>query len=103
MFGWFKRNKPPTALDQVITAVYGDKPPPRSANVDLAVRLAHEELLGGLISLEEVRELAANLYKGPLPYSTCDLALSVALNFFRRPELIPKLEAVWKKQNGVKL
>ena len=94
MFGWFKSTKPPTLMDQMITAIYGDPPPPKSADLDTAIHLAHEELLGGLIDEREVRELASELYKGPMPYSTHDLALAVALNFFRRPEQVSKLGEV---------
>jgi hypothetical protein len=94
MLGWFKRKKPQTLMDQMIIAIYGDPPPAKSAELTTAIELAHQELLGGLISEREVSEVATELYKGPMPHSTHDLALAVALNFFRRPEQIPRLAAV---------
>jgi len=91
MFG-FGNKKPKTALDDFITAVYGDPPPPKRANVSEASRLASEEILMGLIDVTQIRKLAAELASGPVPYSTHDLALSIALNFFNRPELMPTLQ-----------
>ena len=49
MFGFGKKKKPKTALDDFITAIYGNPPPPKRANVNEAARLASEELLMGNI------------------------------------------------------
>ena len=86
MFGFGKKKKPKTPLDSFITAVYGDPPPQKRANVSEATRLASEELLMGNIDSSEVTQLAEDLASGPIPYSTQDLALSVALNFFQQPK-----------------
>lgn len=91
MFGFGKKKKPKTALDSFITAAYGDPPPPKRANVPEAARLASDELLMGNINSSEVTRLAQELASGPVPYSTHDLALSVALNFFKRPECMERL------------
>jgi uncharacterized protein (DUF2267 family) len=83
MFGWFKK-KPPTFMDQFITAIYGDPPPKKRADVETAIQLAYEDLLLDTISKEEIRQIATSLSEGPIPYSTHDLAISVALYFFKR-------------------
>ena len=92
MFGFFKKNKPVSALDEFIFAVYGNPPPPKRANLDEATSLACDELLMQNVEQKEVRALADELGGGPIPYSTHDLALSVALNFFKRPEYKPRLQ-----------
>jgi hypothetical protein len=53
-----------------------------TARLGDAVRIAGEDLLIDLVPREEVAALAADLYRGLIPYSTNDLAVSVALNFF---------------------
>ncbi|MBC8347005.1 MAG: hypothetical protein H8E24_00080 [Verrucomicrobia bacterium] len=100
MFGFGKKKKPKTALDSFITAVYGDPPPPKRANVPEAARLASDELLMGNINSSEVTQLAQELASGPVPYSTHDLALSVALNFFKRQEC---MERLWEAQMFARL
>jgi hypothetical protein len=89
MFGLF-RKKPKNALDEFIFAVYGNPPPDKRANVSQAVEIA-SELLVGVIDEIEVSRQAIALNDGPIPYSTHDLALSVALNFFKQPENVPQL------------
>lgn len=88
MFNLFgKKEPPPTdALNALIFALYGKPPPPKTAKLGQAIQLAHEKLLLGLISKEEVTKVAIRLNSGPIPYSTHDLALSVALNFFKQPD-----------------
>ncbi len=91
MFGLFsKKKKPQNALDEFIFAVYGNPPPAKRAHVGKAVEIA-SELLVGVIDEKEVSRQAIELNDGPIPYSTHDLALSVALNFFKQPEKIPQL------------
>jgi hypothetical protein len=92
MFGFGKKKKPATALDAFIFAIYGNPPPPKRANVETATHLAFDELLMQTVEEREVGALANELSAGPIPYSTQDLALSVALNFFRRPEYMPRLQ-----------
>ena len=91
MFGLFRKKKPASVLDNMILAMYGDPPPPKTANVDEAVQLASEQLLMGAVALAAVKKLAADLESGPIPYSTHDLAVSVALSFFKQPSLMPRL------------
>ena len=91
MFGLFnKKKKPQNALDEFIFAIYGNPPPPKRANVGQAVGMANE-LLMGIIGEKEISNQAIALNDGPIPYSTHDLALSIALNFFKQPELVPQL------------
>jgi hypothetical protein len=93
MFGLFKKQKPAkpaNALDAFIFAVYGNPPPPKRADLEQAISLA-SELLIGAVAEQEIRSHAIALNDGPIPYSTHDLALSVALNFFKQPDYIPHL------------
>lgn len=91
MFGFFKKKKPASVLDKLIFAMYGNPPPPKTAKLNQAIQIAHEELLMGIISKEDVTKIATDLNAGPVPYSTHDLALSVALHFFKLPDLVPRL------------
>jgi len=88
MFG--KNKKQESAMDVFIRTVYGDPPPPKRAKLSEAVELA-SELLMGVVSEREIVTVATELNSGPIPYSTHDLALSVALNFFKDPARIPSL------------
>ena len=92
MFGFFKKKpaQPANALEAMIFAIYGNPPPPKRANLEQAITLA-SELLMGVVTGEQLRTHAIALNDGPIPYSTHDLALSIALNFFKQPELIPHL------------
>ena len=91
MFGIFsKKKKPQNALDELIFAIYGNPPPAKRANVGQAIEIANE-LLMGIIDERQVSRQAIALNDGPIPYSTHDLALSVALNFFKQPENVPQL------------
>jgi hypothetical protein len=84
------KKKPETAMDVFIRTVYGDPPPPKRASLSEAVDLA-KELLMDEVSEREITTVATQLNSGPMPYSTHDLALSVAMNFFKSPSYIPKL------------
>jgi hypothetical protein len=88
LFGGKKKQE--SAMDVFIRAVYGDPPPPKRAKLSEAVDLANE-LLMGVVSEREILAVATQLSNGPIPYSTHDLALSVALNFFKDPARIPTL------------
>lgn len=90
MFGFSKKKKPQTALDAFIFAVYGNPPPAKRADVEQAVGLA-DELLAGVVEQPGIRRHAITLDNGPIPYSTHDLALSVGLHFFKKPEYAPRL------------
>lgn len=80
MFGLFRRK---SALDKLIESMYGRHPPARRADLSAATQLA-VELTGGAFDKDLLAELARNLYEGPMPYSTHDLAVSVALGLFKR-------------------
>ncbi len=88
MFG--KNKKQESAMDVFIRAIYGDPPPPKRAKLSEAVELA-SELLMGVVGEREIVTVATELNSGPIPYSTHDLALSIALNFFKDPARIPSL------------
>jgi hypothetical protein len=84
------KKKPESAMDVFIQAMYGNPAPPKRAKLSESVDLA-TELLMGEVSKQEIQTLATQLSSGPIPYSTHDLALSVALNFFKDPARIPSL------------
>ena len=88
LFGGKKKQE--SAMDVFIRAVYGDPPPPKRAKLSEAVGLA-SDLLMGEVNEREIMTVATQLSSGPIPYSTHDLALSVALNFFKDPAHIPNL------------
>jgi hypothetical protein len=90
MFGFGKKKE--SAMDQFIKAMYGDPPPSKRANLSIAIDLA-VELLMGQVPEKEISILGTKLDSGPIPYSTHDLALSIALNFFKDPQYLPNLGA----------
>lgn len=90
MFGLFGNKKQETAMDAFIKAIYGDPPPKKTAVLSTAIDLANE-LLMGVVPEKELAILGTKLDSGPIPYSTEDLALSIALNFFKDPAYIPLL------------
>ena len=91
MFGLFKK-KQPTMADALIRTIYGPNPPRKSADLERSITIAHEDLLFERVPLSEVKEKASGLLKGPIPYSTHDLAVSTALGFFNNPEYVPALQ-----------
>jgi hypothetical protein len=93
MFGIFKK-KQPTAIDGVIRAIYGDNPPAKSAELERAITIAHEDLLAEQVPILEVRRIASALSAGPIPYSTYDLSVATALSFFKNPELFDRLKEI---------
>jgi hypothetical protein len=91
VFGLFKK-KPPTMMDGFIRLMYGANPPAKSADLERSITIAHEDLLFERLSLSEVKRKAGDLFRGPIPYSTHDLAVSTALAFFKAPEYVPALQ-----------
>jgi hypothetical protein len=85
MFGLFKKSKPQSALDMLIIQMYGSLDHKKTADLEAATQIAFDNLLCQMINLDLVRLKASELYAGPIPYSTNDLALSVALAFFKDP------------------
>lgn len=83
-----KKNEPQNALEALIHITYGNPPPNKSAKVKEAIDLAYKDLLGERIFRSEVTELAIELNDTPMPYSTYDLALAIALNFFTQKEKV---------------
>lgn len=84
MFGLFrKKRKPANSIEAIVKALYGANPPKKTADVQLAVMLAADELLCGAFDKPAVTRIAEELNGGPIPYSTHDLAASVALNLFK--------------------
>ncbi len=108
MFGFGKKQE--SAMDQFIKAIYGDPPPAKRANLSVAIDLAGE-LLMGQVPEKEISIIGTKLESGPIPYSTHDLALSIALHFFKDTKYIPNLSAAqlmarmtmleWLEQNKV--
>jgi hypothetical protein len=91
MFGLFKK-KPPTVMDGMIRLIYGANPPSKSADLERSIAIAYRNLLCERVPLSQVKQLASELFKGPVPYSTLDLAVSTALGFFKDPEYVPALQ-----------
>jgi hypothetical protein len=91
MFGIFKK-KPPTMMDAFIRTIYGPNPPRKSADLERSITIAHEDLLFERVALSNVKEKAGELFRGPIPYSTHDLAVSTALGFFKSPHYVPALQ-----------
>lgn len=79
-------------MDGVIRAVYGDHPPAKSADLERAVTIAHEDLLCEVVPISEVQRVASGLFAGPMPYSTHDLSVATALSFFKDPALVEHLK-----------
>jgi hypothetical protein len=84
--------KKPTMMDGFIKLAYGNSAPPKTANLDDAIALSHAQLLGRIVDIAEVRSIATQLYDGPIPYSTHDLAVATALNLFRSGSDGPRRE-----------
>lgn len=89
MFGLFKKRST-SAMDELIKAIYGDKPPRKSADVAQAVRLAADDLLCGTTDRDRLMRLAKELDAGPIPYSTHDLAVSIALRIFKDADAVAR-------------
>ena len=85
------REKPPSALDAFVHMAYGNPPPTKTARLDEAIRIAADQFLLGLVPRQDVVDLATKLNSWPIPYSTNDLAVSIALNFFRQPARVDRL------------
>lgn len=81
-------------MSQVATAMYGPGAQKGKPDLVMATKYAFENLLGEVVPFEEVAAIAQGLRNGEMPYSTEDLALATALNFFRRNELKGSLSAV---------
>jgi hypothetical protein len=91
MFGFFsKKRKASNAFEEMIFAVYGNPPPAKRANVTQAVEIA-TDLVGDQIADAEISRLAIGLNDGPMPYSTHDLGLAVAMHFLLKPENVPTM------------
>lgn len=93
MFGIFKK-KQPTAMDGIIRAIYGGNPPVKSADLERAITIAHEDLLADQVPISEVRRIASGLSAGPIPYSTYDLSVATTLSFFKNPKLFDCLKEI---------
>ena len=76
-----------TALDDFIKATYGNSKQKKKANLLEAANLAYESLLDKRVGKEKVIEQTAELIDSTITYSTHDLALCVALFFYRKTEL----------------
>jgi hypothetical protein len=57
MFNLFKKN-PPTMMDALIRTIYGANPPPKSADLERSITIAHEDLLFERVPLAEVKQRA---------------------------------------------
>jgi hypothetical protein len=78
-------------MGALIRIVYGANPS-KSADLERSITIAYEDLLCELVPLSQVKQKASELFKGPIPYSTHDLAISTALAFFTSPPLVQILQ-----------
>jgi hypothetical protein len=81
----WKRSKP-TMMDGFIKLAYGDSPPRKTANLQVAIELSYEALFVRIVDIAEIQKIATQLYNGKMPYSTHDLAAATALNVFRNAD-----------------
>ncbi len=81
-------------MDAVVRAIYGDNPPAKSADLERAITIAHEDLLAEQVPPADVRRVASALTAGPMPYSTYDLSVAAALSFFKNPQLVGQLSEI---------
>lgn len=86
MFGFFRSKEKQSFTDDAVLEIYGDRPPQRRADLVAAIDLAYISLLREQIPRTEVGRLTTNLFNGPMPFSTHDLAASAALAFFQEPK-----------------
>lgn len=93
MFGLFKK-KPQSLMSDMATAMYGEGAKSGKSNISEATKFAFENLLGRVVPQSEVADVAKQLRHSEMPYSTEDLALVTALNFFSRDELKSRLASV---------
>lgn len=91
MFGTLEKKTPGNVLQEDF-ALYGDPAQPEKANLQEAITIAGDELLMGRVERREVQRQAEALYATQVFSSTHDLALSVAMNFYRQPGYIPCLD-----------
>ena len=91
MFDLFKKKSPD---DEYIKAMYGSRPQKNVADSAEAAVIAYDDLLGGLLLLEDVGLYCFDLARTSIPYSTNDLAVNTALKFFRDEEMIFHLREV---------
>jgi hypothetical protein len=96
MFGLFGKKKvtPKNALEELIHTIYGNPPPAKSADLKRAVDIAFDEFLMGTVTKSEILKVAQDLNAGPMPYSTNDLAASIALNFFKQDALKESMKEI---------
>jgi hypothetical protein len=66
--------------------------PRKPADLERSITIAHEDILFERVPLQEVKRVAGELFRGPIPYSTHDLAVSTALAFFKAPEFVAVLK-----------
>lgn len=94
MFNFLRKRRPKNALDDLIFAVYGNPPPQKRADVALATHIAYDDLLLKNYAYDKVAHQTTELEIGPIPYSTHDLAISVALHFLTRADVTAKTFAI---------
>jgi hypothetical protein len=82
--------KPKSAFDLAIFAMYGNPPPPNTADHVQAASLA-AEFLGGVVSNDEISGAAIQLNNKDMPFNSHSLAVAVLLHFLRRKDLMPRL------------
>ena len=91
---WFTKEKKRSLLDDFNDVVNSSSVGKSNADVNLAIELAHTELLCEVISKSEISKLANEISIEQIELSTNDLALVTALFFFSKVELKESLSDV---------
>jgi len=94
MFNLFKKKKPQNLMSELASTMYGPGAKTGQSELMKATQYAFSNLLGEVVPQSEVATIAQDLRSGEIPYSTEDLALATALNFFRRDDLKTSLSFV---------
>jgi hypothetical protein len=91
---WFTKEKKRSLLDDFNDVVNSASVGKSNADINLAIELAHTELLCKVISKNEISKLANEISIEQIDLSTNDLALVTALFFFSKVELKESLNEV---------
>ena len=71
-------------MSELASTMYGPGAKTGQSDLTKATQYAFSNLMGEVVPQSEVAAIAQGLRSGEMPYSTEDLALATALNFFRR-------------------
>ncbi len=91
---WFTKEKKRSLLDDFNDVLNSASVSKSNADINLAIQLAHTELLCEVISKNEISKLANEISIEQIDLSTNDLALVTAMFFFSKAELKESLSDI---------